>query len=133
GQWGLVRTVSIDVSTGSQLMRLALNGDELLLSVPEINQGRGVVRLHVRHQGGSNAWGLVTVVAQGTSTNDNTGASLMLRGDTAFIGVPREDTVFDEGVIEVRQRNQGGAGAWGLVTTLQSSDRAMSDQLGWRA
>jgi hypothetical protein len=65
--------------------------------------------------------------------DDGFGYAVAIHGDTVVVGAPRAN-VFPTGptgVAYVYERNAGGVGNWGFVTTLTASDGAVGDVYGW--
>jgi len=72
---------------------VALSGSTLLVGSPSSYSLDGRATVHLASQGGANNWGLVTqLIPSDLSENDQFGASVALRGDSALIGAPNKQT-----------------------------------------
>ena len=72
------------------------------------------------------------LTASDAQIRDNFGLSSALSGDTAIVGAFREDANGENaGAAYVYQRDHGGAGNWGEVAKLASSDAQAGDFFGF--
>ena len=121
--------------------RMALDGDILAISFPgQDGEGgvfsSGVVLIFERNQGGAGNWGLSKVIPNPNNVSmDDFGKGLALQGTTLAVGMPGYDFgETDVGAAYIYERDQGGAGNWGLVQTLVKDDIVGTDwalQLGY--
>lgn len=133
-QWGLVARLFADPPRDDSFFgnALALEGDTLLVGAynegvyendQEVTRDVGAAYVYERNEGGTDAWGLIAALrpADGVLL-DRFGTSVALAGDDVWIGVPNRDTggFGDEGVVFHYRRNEGGANAWGLVSTIEA-------------
>ena len=87
----------------------------------------GAVYLYDRNLGGPDAFGEVTILSD-PAANAWYGWSVALEGDRLAVGALFGPT--QNGHAYVYERDQGGPGAWGLVTELFASDGALGDRFG---
>ncbi len=110
---------------------VAMSGDTVVVGARNEDFGgldTGAAYVFRRDEGGAGNWGEVTkLTSSDVEVNDVFGVSVAVSGDTAVVGAPGG---FDPGAAYVFQRNQGGAGNWGEVTKLTSSDGQISDLFG---
>ncbi len=98
--------------------------------------GAGAAYVFMRDQGGTDAWGQVAILhSNEAQAGDGFGFRGALSGDTIVIAAPFEDggpgdPLSAAGAVYIFARNQGGAGAWGQVATLRSSDVQANDNFG---
>ena len=92
----------------------------------------GAAYVFERDEGGANNWGEVAkLTASDGQADDNFGASVAVRDDTAAVGAPGRLIVGAAGAAYVLRRGQGGAGNWGQVTKLTASDAQTNDHFGF--
>jgi hypothetical protein len=113
------------------------DGDVAVVGAPKADVGgsvdQGAAYVFHRDQGGADAWGQVAkLVAADGAAGDRFGFNVSVSGDTAVVGADRADVGgnVDQGAAYVFYRDQGGAGAWGQVAKLTSTDGAADDNLG---
>ena len=96
---------------------VAVSGDSAIVGAPQPGFSAGAAYLFERDLGGPGNWGEVTTLtASDAQFNDVFGFSVAISGDTAIVGA------FRLGAAYIFERNQGGPGNWGEVTTLTASD-----------
>ncbi len=78
-------------------------------------------------------WNQIAKLTPADGNNgDEFGVSLAFSGDTILVGSRRDDNRgLDAGSVYIYERNQGGAGNWGLVKTIHASDPENGDQFGY--
>ena len=106
---------------------VAIDGDRLaVISFEDRDLDQGVAYLFERDEGGPGAWGLVAAL---TTVEAERFYEVVLDGDVLVVGAPFAGN--DGGLAYVFERDEGGPGAWGQVTTLQGdfSDDDFSDAL----
>jgi len=97
----------------------------------------GAAYLFARNQGGTDNWGEVkTMRASDAQAGDGFGHAVAIDGETAVVGAYLEDggpgdPRSDAGAAYVFGRNQGGAGNWGEVRALHSSEMYYQDEFGF--
>jgi hypothetical protein len=110
---------------------VALSGDTLAVGAGFLSSpSPASVYLFERHQGGTDHWGEVRkVTLPGIA---GSAISVALRGDTLIVGASQDDgRGTDAGALYVFERNQGGAGQWGLAQKLTASDTAAGHGFGF--
>jgi len=117
GAWGQVTALGSFFGTGSQFGDgVAVCGDTIAVSAP----GREEVRVFERDQGGTGAWGEVAALSPGNlAPSGSFGGGLALDGDTLAVSGRLVATA--AGKVFVFERDHGGPGAWGEVTSFQGS------------
>ena len=137
GIWSLDgKILSRDFQTGGLCgVSVALDGDLLLVGAPRAvtNTVRtGVAYLYSRHQGGSNAWGLVKrFLAYDAAAEDEYGSLVAVSGDTLAVAADRDTTSAAQGgSVYLYARHQGGTNQWGLVKKIVPADTAADDAFG---
>ena len=85
-----------------------------------------------RDEGGADNWGQVTKLrGSHDQRQDEFGGSVAVSGDTAVVGAPSEDAGgTSAGAAYIFQRDEGGAGNWGEVKELTSSDAQSFGEFG---
>ena len=136
--WGQVKklTASDGAADDRFGVAVAISGDTVLVgaSKDDDNGGdSGSVYIFERDQGGAGNWGEVKkLTASDGGAGDSFGAAVSLDVDTALVGARYDNGVGgDSGSAYVFDRDSGGAGNWGEVKKLISSDTATGDQFGW--
>ena len=111
---------------GQQGTGLAIEGDRAVVGEPGSNVNSsffGRARIYERSAG---TWSFVKLLSSPNPGNgDEFGFSAALQGDELVVGAPYNFT----GMAHVFRRDQGGAGSWGLVTSLQPP--TIGGQVGW--
>ena len=137
--WGQVRKLTAsDIQNGDEFgYSVAISGDTALAGSPfddDNGPQSGSAYVLARNLGGANNWGEVRKLKQSSGVpNDHPwfGIDVELDGDTALISAPQSsEHGLQTGSAFVYERNQGAAGAWGLVTKLMASDATMGDDFG---
>ena len=121
--------------------KMALDGDILAIGFPgQKGEGgvfsSGVVVVFERNQGGAGNWGVSKVIPNPNNVSmDYFGKDIVLQGTTLAVGMPGYDPgVTDVGSVYIYERNQGGAGNWGLRQTILKDNIVGTDwafQLGY--
>ncbi len=124
-QWTRTTAFAVAPFTGAEIPHSRLVGDTLAVAMPGVSAQP--VRIHQRHAGGRNNWGLTRSLPAPVS-DGSFGYSLALSGSTLAVGSPTEDVDHDgsiatppldaAGRVRIYSRDQGGADNWGLVETL---------------
>ncbi|MEM7246103.1 MAG: FG-GAP repeat protein [Acidobacteriota bacterium] len=123
GRWRGVAELALGGEEGHYPRGLALAGDTLVIgahSLGPMGPGPGVVFVHERHAGGSDAWGLVAQLTPDDPEHaEGFGYDVAISGDTLVAGALIEDgVVIAPGAALVFGRNEGGTNAWGQVAEL---------------
>ena len=125
--WGLVRTLSPPLSTGSDLFgsAVAISGDSIVVGSPQYNHmavnNTGAVFVFDSDLGGAGYWGHAgTLVATDFREYGELGWSVGIFADTVVAGsfsevLPAET---DPGAAYVFERDRGGVGNWGQTRKL---------------
>ena len=133
GNWGEVKKLTAsDGAAGDKFgQSVALSGDTALVGVrfdDDNGDDSGSAILFERDQGGVGNWGQVKkLTASDGAAEDRFGYSVAISGDTVLVGA-----IFDDpnGSAYLFERDQGGAGNWGEVKQLTTSDGAADDRFG---
>lgn len=135
--WAQLRKLQAgDGATGDQFGYAAtISGDTIVVGAPmDTHNGirSGSVYLFERNTNGPNAWGQSKKLVPGdVAAGDEFGVAVSLHGDTLIVGAHRHRPgARRSGAAYVFGRNQGAAGAWGLVRKLTPSDGADNDDFG---
>jgi fibronectin type 3 domain-containing protein len=127
GIWGLAASLNKPGAVGDDSFGgpVAVHGDTVLVGASSSGLN-GKVCIFGRNQGGAGQWGIETILNDpaeasnenlNDSYNDSFGGSLAVYGDTVVVGA-RTGSGASQGMVYVFNRNQGGAGLWGLVSAL---------------
>ncbi|QDG54196.1 hypothetical protein FIV42_26670 [Persicimonas caeni] len=111
---------------------VAVDGDLMVVGAPHHSTQKGKAYIFARDEGGADAWGQVAELTPSRNNNlSNFGQAVAIDGDTVVFGAPREyGAGARTGEVFVFARNEGGADAWGEVTSLAASDAADNDFFG---
>ena len=129
-QWGESKLVpSAPQVFGSFGQSVSLRGDTLLVGASG-DLPAGTVWVRERDQGGAGAWGEVIGLEPSNTTLGSGwfGYSVAMSGDWVVVGEPATSP---GGTVSIFHRNQGGAGAWGLVQERVVPGALFDDWLGW--
>ncbi len=147
--WGLIKKVINGPGTNTSLLTFInvgsndgdnfgfsanFSGNVLAVGVPSDNQtglgSTGAVYLLSKDEGGTDTWGLVKKIINGTGTNtanqsftnattnsfDFFGASISLVGSTLAVGARFDDQGgSDRGAVYIINKDMGGSNNWGVV------------------
>ena len=134
----LAQLVAADGLAQDQLgLSIAIEGDLVIVGAwLDDNQNgldAGAAYIFERDQGGPGNFGeLVKLTASDGMPADAFGWAVDIDGDTAVVGAYRSDVGgTNAGKAYVFERDQGGPGNWGEVTSLQGSDTVSGDQFGY--
>ncbi len=115
-------------------VRLALQGDQLLVSAPAHSSSphHGAGYLFERNQGGSNNWGQVKkFVGSDSNAADAFAVGVEIDGDTIILGARLHDSAGNNaGAAYIFERNHGGPDNWGEVVKITASDPATDAEFG---
>jgi len=105
---------------------VTVDGDTIVVGSPKSRIGgvwpQGVAYVFERHQGGPDNWGQVARLTEGLGDISALfGGSVAIKGDLLAIGAPVPGGAGSNGRVTIYQRDRGGPGAWGKVTTLDDS------------
>lgn len=133
--WGTLKTLSgfpeyaafgvaVDVDGTASPVRVIVGAD--------YSQNGHAGAAYIYEQGGTaTTWTLVGGIKEGITTEDQFGNSVSIDGDWAVVGALRvANSGTNRGTVYIYQRDQGGAGTWGLKQTLTASDTADYDYFG---
>ena len=114
---------------------VAISGDTIAVGSPLSDpkgESSGSVYLYERNTVDPDQWDLIVkLVAADGDRAGRYGRSVALDGDALVVGsVGDDDSGSFSGSAYVHQRDEGGSGAWGLVTKLVPYDSAESDIFG---
>jgi FG-GAP repeat len=106
-------------------MTVAIHDDTLVVGAPNAKITgvfqQGAVHVFERHHGGTDNWGEVVRLVDGSiGSGGHFGSSVALEGDLLAVGADLSATGRN-GQVTLFERNRGGAGSWGKITTLQES------------
>jgi hypothetical protein len=111
---------------------VAIHGERIAVGAPredvapgcvDVNCNSGTAYLFERNEGGADTWGRVRTLDPGvTAPGDQFGSSLALDGDLLVVGAPTRGA---KGVAFVFERDEGGAGSWGVLSQLAAIDAEM--------
>jgi hypothetical protein len=127
----LKRVQPLDPAAFQQFgLSVALDGDTLAVGAPNAAIDnvvqQGAVYVFERHQGGPDAWGQVARLTDGDlGFGGHFGSSVALQGDLLIVGADASSSGSGNGQVTIHERNRGGVGQWGPVTTLD--DAAVAD------
>ena len=107
---------------------VAVSGDTVVVGRPSpVPADGGSVFVFGRNHDGIDNWGLMKQLTPGDGLNTgNYGESMVLSGDTAFIGRPNHSG----GAVYVLSRGNGGPDQWGVDTVLTSGAGGDSQTFG---
>ncbi len=141
--WGQVARLSASDAEAYNYfgMSVDIDADTVVVGAPSApfqTTQTGVVYVFERNLGGNNSWGeAVRITAPAGNAGDNFGAAVAVDGDLILVSslgaddVDPSNTHCDSGKAFIFGRDQGGAGAWGLVATLTGSTVACGHAFGW--
>jgi hypothetical protein len=123
---------------------VSLSGDTLLVGAHFEDGGSGnplsnagAAYIFTRNTGGLDGWGEAVILrAADAQASDLFGYSVSLSGDVAVIGAYQEDggpgsPISNGGAAYIFTRNTGGAGNWGQLKVLYSSEAYANDSFGY--
>lgn len=121
--WGQVKRITGSTITADDQFgdAVALVGDRLFVGANREGATQvGAAFVFERALGGADNWGEATrITIANTPGGDELGTTLASDGTTLLVGAPRHDELgADAGAVLVFGRDTGGAGAWGLATTV---------------
>lgn len=131
GAWGLVASAVDPAAAANDLFgtTLALKGDVLVVGAAAASNRQGIAYIFSRDQGGTDAWGRVATLTDPSAiSTDYFGGSAAIDGDTVVIGAWGANNA--SGMAYVYSRNQNGADAWGLVSSLADPAATANDVFG---
>ena len=135
--WGEADVLSPNDGVDLDLFGLdvAISGDTIAVGSPLSDpkgDASGSVYLYERNTVDPDQWDLLTpLVAVDGDRAGRYGRSVALDGDSLVVGsIGDDDSGSFSGSAYVHQRDEGGSGAWGLVTKLVPYDSAESDIFG---
>ncbi len=109
---------------------VAVSGDVAVVGAYEADLGAsdsGAAFVFLRDQGGAGAWGQAAVLRSPVAaTNQLFGSGVATDGDLVAVGAPMSGS----GTVYLFGRDQGGAGAFGLVKTITGPGAAVGDDFG---
>jgi len=97
------------------------------------HEHQGAAYLYQRNQGGLDVWGQVKkLTAADGYEYDHFGNAVAIDGDMVAVGAyyAYVGANWNQGVVYLFARDQGGAGTWGQVAELAAADGAAADQFG---
>ncbi len=116
---------------------VSISGDDVVVGVPLsdsiVGADTGSAYVFERNQSGANQWGVVKRLASTNPvTGDHFGSSVSISGDDVVVGVPFSGSTAGghTGSAYIFERNQSGAGQWGVVKRLVSTNSVANDQFG---
>ena len=114
------RLIPNDGDFHSSEMCIAVDGDTLVVGAPYATLQsfqEGAVYIFERNAGGDDNWGQVAKLTDlSVGFGGHFGCSIAIRGDLLVVGASASSQ--HHGRVEIFERDRGGAGNWGLVTTL---------------
>ena len=127
GNWGQVTMLHASGTGAFFGHSVAVSGDTAV-----VGDGSEAAYVFQRDQGGAYNWGEVKrLTASDAQANDDFSWSVAVSGDTAVVGARFASAAgTDAGAAYVFRRDQGGAGNWGEVKKLTSSDAQVGDNFG---
>lgn len=143
--WGQVAKLTAeDAQSGDHFgSSVSISGNTIVVGALEEDGGAGdplpsagAAYVFDRNQGGANNWGQTAkLTADDAQSEDYFGWSVAVRGDTVVVGAIWEDggigdPLAESGAAYIFSRDVGGAGNWGQVKKLTSSDAQAEDRLG---
>jgi hypothetical protein len=136
--WGEVKKLMASDGAGGDRFgnSVSISVDTVVVGASSVDVGpnnfQGKAYIFERNRGGADNWSEVKMLIDSSGMmNDQFGYSVSISGDTIVVGVPWDDVGgIDSGSAFIFQRNQGGAGNWGMVTILAASDGARNDYFG---
>jgi hypothetical protein len=137
--WGEIKKLTASDGTTDDRFgtSIALNLDTIVVGAPLHQVGaepqQGSAYVFERNQGGAGQWGEIKKLSASDGVKDDFfGDSVGIAGDTIVVGADFDDVGAkkDQGSAYVFERNQGGAGQWGEIKKLSSSDGAEFDYFG---
>jgi len=106
---------------------VAVDGDTVVVgafgAASDTSSLQGVAYIYSRNQGGTGIWGRIAILSEpgtSTSTGDGFGRAVAVNGDNVVVAAYCNGTcqTTSTGITYVFNRNQGGAGLWGLAASL---------------
>jgi hypothetical protein len=132
GNWGEVTKILAPDGLASDTFgnSVALSGDTLVAGAGK--GGIGAAYVLERNLGGADNWGTAaTLLSTAPAASNQFGFKVAIDGDTAVVSEPYEDTAIGNGgAAYIYDRDQGGAGTWGLVQKIFSGDPGINDVFG---
>jgi hypothetical protein len=143
--WGLLKQLSDQGAQISDLFgaAVAVSGDTIVVGSERADHGlldrdTGAAFVFERDQGGPDAWGQTArLEAPLTFANGAFGSAVGVDSDTIVVGSRFENResagqvdAYSAGAAYIFERDQGGAGAWGLTRSIHPDDGAAFDYLG---
>ncbi len=127
--WGQIKKITLPLPSLSRLgISVAIKGDTLLIGADGDANSQGAVYLFERNQGGADNWGQIKKITIPDGVPfENFGRSLVIKGDTLFIGALADDK---QGAVYLFERNQGGADNWGQIKKIIADDGEIGDNFG---
>ncbi len=111
---------------------VAVDGDTVVVGAygTSSNSYQGKAYIYSRNQGGAGVWGLAAVLSDPAAMNgDYFGKAVAVDGDTVVVGAVASSA--SPGKTYIYDRNQGGAGVWGLAVTLNDPGASRQDNFGY--
>ncbi len=131
--WGQVAMLNASDSQAYDYFgsSVATSGDRIVVGASGHNTGDGAVYLFERDAD----WGETKILyPTGVPAGGSVGGAVAISGDVIVAGAPIADGggggIVNTGAAYVFQRDQGGAGQWGLAGTLFASDAQQNDRFG---
>jgi len=124
GAWGLAATLNNPTDTASLFGEiLALSGDTLIVGLPDNGSA------YIYDLSGGTSSTEAAIADPSASANDDFGYAVAVNGDTAVVGA--SGVASSQGRAFIFERNQGGAGAWGIAATLGDPAATAYDYFGY--
>ena len=129
--WGLVKKLKASDAGLSHEFggSVAIDGDRLVVGAE--NAGDGAAYIFERNEGGPDNWGEVAKLTT-LDLGGDFGSCVAVAGDTVVIGMERHFNVPEDehiGAAFIHVRDQGGAGAWGLVKRIEPGIVALTPNM----
>jgi hypothetical protein len=144
-QWGLVTRLVADQPEFDSFFgsHVALEGDTLVVAAYNADRYEGgqpvahqvgAAYVFEKDQGGVNAWGQVARLQPSDgAVLDRFGIGLALAGNDLWLGAPNRTVpggFGGEGTVYHYRRDEGGAGAWGLVSSFAADPSSTNARFG---
>jgi FG-GAP repeat len=114
------RLVPNDGDIKSSEMTIAIDGETLVVGAPYNTLDKfqeGAVYIFERNAGGGDNWAQVAkLINLSVGFGGHFGSSVAIQGDLLAVGASASNQ--HHGQVQIFERDRGGAGNWGLVTTL---------------
>jgi hypothetical protein len=133
----VAKLTASDGAAGDRFGRsVAISGDTVVVGSyldDDKESESGSAYVFERNQGEADNWGEVKkLTASDGVAGDYFGYSVAISGDTVVVGsYGNDDKGANSGSVYVFERNQGGAGNWGEVKKLTTSDGVVGDYFGY--